>query len=133
MVFKHRLDLNDILNFEIITIIYNLFSKNWISLFHIYFIFLFCFLCHAETSSLTSGTDALLELKPFVEEILEGKHLALPFQGIGTFQGQVGFVKLADGDHVSALLEIAGKTDSVALRKPHVCFCQWLSWRSGVF
>lgn len=53
------------------------------------------------------GTDALLELKPFVEEILEGKHLALPFQGIGTFQGQVGFVKLADGDHVSALLEIA--------------------------
>ncbi|XP_021030010.1 A-kinase anchoring protein 7 isoform X1 [Mus caroli] len=53
------------------------------------------------------GTDALLELKPFVEEILEGKHLALPFQGIDTFQGQVGFVKLADGDHVSALLEIA--------------------------
>ncbi|XP_052025699.1 A-kinase anchoring protein 7 isoform X2 [Apodemus sylvaticus] len=55
----------------------------------------------------STGTDALLELKPFVEEILEGKHLTLPFQGIGTFQGQVGFVKLADGDHVGTLLEIA--------------------------
>lgn len=56
--------------------------------------------------------DALLELKPFVEEILEGKHLTLPFQGIGTFGSQVGFVKLADGEHVSALVEIAGKTGS---------------------
>ncbi|XP_060229550.1 A-kinase anchoring protein 7 isoform X3 [Meriones unguiculatus] len=53
------------------------------------------------------GTDALLELKPFIEEILQGKHLTLPFQGIGTFGSQVGFVKLADGDHVSVLLEIA--------------------------
>ncbi|KAK2498977.1 hypothetical protein MC885_015424, partial [Smutsia gigantea] len=53
------------------------------------------------------GIDALLELKPFVEEILQGKHLTLPFQGIDTFGNQVGFVKLAEGDHVNPLLEIA--------------------------
>lgn len=59
---------------------------------------------------LTSGIDALLELKPFIEELLQGKHLTLPFQGIGTFGNQVGFVKLAEGDHINSLLEIAGKT-----------------------
>ncbi|XP_054414136.2 A-kinase anchoring protein 7 isoform X1 [Pongo abelii] len=53
------------------------------------------------------GIDALLELKPFIEELLQGKHLTLPFQGIGTFGNQVGFVKLAEGDHVNSLLEIA--------------------------
>ncbi|KAM5167432.1 A-kinase anchoring protein 7 isoform 2-T2 [Callospermophilus lateralis] len=53
------------------------------------------------------GIDALLELKPFVEEILQGKHLTLPFQGIDTFGNQVGFVKLAEGDHIIPLLEIA--------------------------
>lgn len=95
--------------------------------------FFFFFYCAAEMSSLTSGTHALLELKPFVEEILEGRRLTLPFHGIDTFQGQVGFVKLADGDHVSALLEIAGKTDGATLSKPREWFCQWLSWRSGAF
>ncbi|XP_058422250.1 A-kinase anchoring protein 7 isoform X2 [Diceros bicornis minor] len=54
-----------------------------------------------------NGIDALLGLKPFVEEILQGKHLTLPFQGVDTFGNQVGFVKLADGDHVSPLLQIA--------------------------
>ncbi|XP_036759682.2 A-kinase anchoring protein 7 isoform X1 [Manis pentadactyla] len=53
------------------------------------------------------GVDALLELKPFIEEILQGKHLTLPFQGIDTFGNQVGFVKLAAGDHINSLLEIA--------------------------
>ncbi|XP_008005227.3 A-kinase anchoring protein 7 isoform X1 [Chlorocebus sabaeus] len=53
------------------------------------------------------GIDALLELKPFIEELLQGKHLTLPFQGIGTFGNQVGFVKLAEGDHINSLLEIA--------------------------
>ncbi|XP_030785038.1 A-kinase anchoring protein 7 isoform X2 [Rhinopithecus roxellana] len=53
------------------------------------------------------GIDALLELKPFIEELLQGKHLTLPFQGIGTFGNQVGFVKLAEGEHVKSLLEIA--------------------------
>ncbi|GAB1294993.1 A-kinase anchor protein 7 isoform gamma [Apodemus speciosus] len=66
-----------------------------------------------------TGTDALLELKPFVEEILEGKHLTLPFQGVDTFHGQVGFVKLADGDHVSALLEIAGDREKNISGKRH--------------
>uniref|UniRef100_A0A2K5JV72 A-kinase anchor protein 7-like phosphoesterase domain-containing protein n=2 Tax=Colobus angolensis palliatus TaxID=336983 RepID=A0A2K5JV72_COLAP len=56
------------------------------------------------------GIDALLESKPFIEELLQGKHLTLPFQGIGTFGNQVGFVKLAEGEHVKSLLEIAGKT-----------------------
>lgn len=62
--------------------------------------------------SLASGIDALLELKPFIEEILQGKHLILPFEGVDTFRNQVGFVKLAEGDHMSPLLEIAGKTSS---------------------
>lgn len=59
--------------------------------------------------SLASGIDALLELKPCIEEILQGKYLTLPFQGIDTFENQVGFVKLAEGDHINPLLEIAGK------------------------
>ncbi|XP_024614844.1 A-kinase anchoring protein 7 isoform X2 [Neophocaena asiaeorientalis asiaeorientalis] len=54
-----------------------------------------------------SGIDALLELKPFVEEILQGKTLTLPFEGVDTFRNQVGFVKLAEGDHINPLLEIA--------------------------
>ncbi|XP_054578261.1 A-kinase anchoring protein 7 isoform X3 [Eptesicus fuscus] len=53
------------------------------------------------------GIDALLELKPFIEEILQGKHLTLPFQGVDTFGNQVGFVKLAEGEHMNPLLEIA--------------------------
>ncbi|XP_015413322.1 PREDICTED: A-kinase anchor protein 7 isoform gamma isoform X3 [Myotis davidii] len=53
------------------------------------------------------GIDALLELKPFIEEILQGKHLILPFEGVDTFRNQVGFVKLAEGDHMNPLLEIA--------------------------
>ncbi|XP_059556318.1 A-kinase anchoring protein 7 isoform X4 [Myotis daubentonii] len=53
------------------------------------------------------GIDALLELKPFIEEILQGKHLILPFEGVDTFGNQVGFVKLAEGDHMNPLLEIA--------------------------
>lgn len=60
-------------------------------------------------SSLPSGIGALLELKPFVEEILQGKELILPFQGVDTFGNQVGFVKLAEGHHINPLLEIAGK------------------------
>lgn len=61
--------------------------------------------------SLASGVDALLELKPFVEEILQGKPLTLPFEGVDTFGNQVGFVKLAEGGHINSLLEIAGKTN----------------------
>uniref|UniRef100_A0A7N5JEC2 A-kinase anchoring protein 7 n=2 Tax=Ailuropoda melanoleuca TaxID=9646 RepID=A0A7N5JEC2_AILME len=53
------------------------------------------------------GIGALLELKPFIEEILQGKPLILPFQGIDTFGNQVGFVKLAEGEHMNSLLEIA--------------------------
>lgn len=79
------------------------------------------------------GIDALLELKPFIEEILQGKNLTLPFQGIGTFGGQVGFVKLAEGDHMHTLLEIeevAKKTFQVKgilagenrSYKPHLTF-----------
>ncbi|XP_036595426.1 A-kinase anchor protein 7-like [Trichosurus vulpecula] len=50
---------------------------------------------------------ALLETKTLIEEILQGRDLNLPFQGIGNFGNQVGFVKLAEGDHVATLLEIA--------------------------
>ena len=66
--------------------------------------------------SLTSGIDALLELKPFIEEILQGKPLTLPFEGVDTFGNQVGFVKLAEGDHINPLLEIAGKANSDILK-----------------
>uniref|UniRef100_A0A8C3VU20 A-kinase anchoring protein 7 n=1 Tax=Catagonus wagneri TaxID=51154 RepID=A0A8C3VU20_9CETA len=55
----------------------------------------------------STGIDALLELKPFIEEILQGKPLTLPFEGVDTFGNQVGFVKLAEGDHINPLLEIA--------------------------
>ncbi|XP_063581055.1 A-kinase anchoring protein 7 isoform X8 [Pongo abelii] len=79
------------------------------------------------------GIDALLELKPFIEELLQGKHLTLPFQGIGTFGNQVGFVKLAEGDHVNSLLEIAGghclnpvMTRAWAQGKQNEC----ISWRA---
>lgn len=65
--------------------------------------------------SLRSGIDALWELKPFVEEILQGKDLTLPFEGVDTFGNQVGFVKLVEGDHVRLLLQIAGKTNTNAL------------------
>ncbi|XP_070413230.1 A-kinase anchoring protein 7 isoform X1 [Equus przewalskii] len=54
-----------------------------------------------------NGIDALWELKPFVEEILQGKDLTLPFEGVDTFGNQVGFVKLVEGDHVRLLLQIA--------------------------
>nr|XP_020842717.1 A-kinase anchor protein 7-like isoform X2 [Phascolarctos cinereus] len=53
------------------------------------------------------GIGALLETKALIEEILQGRDLNLPFQGIGNFGNQVGFVKLAEGDHVATLLEIA--------------------------
>ncbi|XP_072499432.1 A-kinase anchoring protein 7 isoform X2 [Notamacropus eugenii] len=53
------------------------------------------------------GIGALLETKALIEEILQGRDLNLPFQGIGNFGNQVGFVKLAEGDHLATLLEIA--------------------------
>uniref|UniRef100_G3SVQ9 A-kinase anchoring protein 7 n=1 Tax=Loxodonta africana TaxID=9785 RepID=G3SVQ9_LOXAF len=53
------------------------------------------------------GIDALWELKPLIEEILQGKHLTLPFQGVDSFRNEIGFVKLAEGDHMNPLLEIA--------------------------
>ncbi|XP_074046141.1 A-kinase anchoring protein 7 [Macrotis lagotis] len=53
------------------------------------------------------GRNALLETKALIEEILQGRDLNLPFQGIGNFGNQVGFVKLAEGDHVAALIQIA--------------------------
>ncbi|XP_070273793.1 A-kinase anchoring protein 7 isoform X1 [Myotis yumanensis] len=93
------------------------------------------------------GIDALLELKPFIDEILQGKHLILPFEGVDTFRNQVGFVKLAEGDHMNPLLEIAeaakrtfqekgilaGESRSF---KPHLTFMKlsqvpWL-WKVGV-
>lgn len=77
--------------------------------------------------SLTSGIDALLELKPFIEEILQGKPLTLPFEGVDTFGNQVGFVKLAKGDHINPLLEIAGKANSDILKWNLIC------WRSTFF
>ncbi|XP_045150242.1 A-kinase anchor protein 7 [Echinops telfairi] len=53
------------------------------------------------------GIDTLLELKPVIEELLRGKHVILPFQGVDTFGDQVGFVKVAEGGHLDLLLEIA--------------------------
>ncbi|XP_019519054.1 PREDICTED: A-kinase anchor protein 7 isoform X10 [Hipposideros armiger] len=92
------------------------------------------------------GIDALLELKPFIEEILRGKHLILPFQGVDTFGNQVGFVKLAEGDHINPLLEIAEAAKRIFQEKgilagesrsykPHLTFMKlyktpwlWKTW-----
>ncbi|XP_036024811.1 A-kinase anchoring protein 7 isoform X2 [Onychomys torridus] len=93
------------------------------------------------------GTDALLELKPFVEEILQGKNLTLPFQGIDTFRSQVGFVRLADGAHMSKLTEIAETAKRTFQKKgilagesrsfkPHLTFMKLskapMLWKKGV-
>ncbi|XP_037056343.1 A-kinase anchoring protein 7 isoform X2 [Peromyscus leucopus] len=93
------------------------------------------------------GTDALLELKPFVEEILQGRNLTLPFQGIDTFRSQVGFVKLADGDHINTLTEIAETAKRTFQEKgilagesrnfkPHLTFMKLskapMLWKKGV-
>ncbi|XP_019519056.1 PREDICTED: A-kinase anchor protein 7 isoform X11 [Hipposideros armiger] len=94
------------------------------------------------------GIDALLELKPFIEEILRGKHLILPFQGVDTFGNQVGFVKLAEGDHINPLLEIAEAAKRIFQEKgilagesrsykPHLTFMKlyktpWL-WKTALY
>uniref|UniRef100_A0A8D2DGF2 A-kinase anchor protein 18 n=1 Tax=Sciurus vulgaris TaxID=55149 RepID=A0A8D2DGF2_SCIVU len=68
------------------------------------------------------GIDALLELKPLIEEILQGKHLILPFQGIDTFGNQIGFVKLIAETAKKTFQEkgiLAGESRSF---KPHLTF-----------
>ncbi|XP_054833097.1 A-kinase anchoring protein 7 isoform X2 [Eublepharis macularius] len=50
---------------------------------------------------------AFLESKNLIEELLQEKRLDVSFQGIDHFRNQVGFVKLADGDHEATLLKIA--------------------------
>ncbi|XP_075409843.1 uncharacterized protein LOC142452350 [Tenrec ecaudatus] len=93
------------------------------------------------------GIDALLELKPIIEELLRGKHVILPFQGVDTFRDQVGFVKVAEGGHLNLLLEIAEAAERTfqakgilagehRAYKPHLTFmklskARWLQ-RKGV-
>ncbi|XP_014811139.1 PREDICTED: A-kinase anchor protein 7 isoform gamma isoform X2 [Calidris pugnax] len=56
---------------------------------------------------ISTAADALSDSKDFVEDLLKGKTVELSFQGTDHFQNQVGFVKLADNDHKTILLEIA--------------------------
>ncbi|XP_009698992.1 PREDICTED: A-kinase anchor protein 7 isoform gamma-like, partial [Cariama cristata] len=50
---------------------------------------------------------ALSDSKDFVEDLLKGKTVDLSFQGIDHFKNEVGFVKLAENDHTTVLMEIA--------------------------
>ncbi|XP_039386074.1 A-kinase anchoring protein 7 isoform X1 [Mauremys reevesii] len=54
-----------------------------------------------------TAVGALLESKDAVEELLQGKHLDLSFQGIDDFRNEVVFVKFAASDHTAALTEIS--------------------------
>nr|XP_042704101.1 A-kinase anchoring protein 7 isoform X2 [Chrysemys picta bellii] len=54
-----------------------------------------------------TAVRALLESKDAVEELLQGKHLDLSFQGIDDFRNQVVFVKFAASHHTAALTEIS--------------------------
>ncbi|NWU67700.1 AKA7G protein, partial [Pterocles burchelli] len=53
------------------------------------------------------AVGALSDSKNFVEDLLKGKTVDLSFQGIDHFKNQVGFVKLAENDHITLLTEIA--------------------------
>ncbi|XP_063185663.1 A-kinase anchoring protein 7 isoform X2 [Chroicocephalus ridibundus] len=53
------------------------------------------------------AASALSDSKDFVEELLKGKTVELSFQGIDHFKNEVGFVKLAENDHRTILMEIA--------------------------
>ncbi|XP_077669171.1 A-kinase anchoring protein 7 isoform X2 [Eretmochelys imbricata] len=53
------------------------------------------------------AVGALLESKDAVEELLQGKHLDLSFQGIDHFRNEVVFVKFAVSDHTAMLTEIS--------------------------
>ncbi|XP_074804541.1 A-kinase anchoring protein 7 isoform X2 [Natator depressus] len=53
------------------------------------------------------AVGALLESKDAVEELLQGKHLDLSFQGIDHFRNEVVFVKFAVSDHTATLMEIS--------------------------
>ncbi|XP_034621542.1 A-kinase anchoring protein 7 isoform X1 [Trachemys scripta elegans] len=54
-----------------------------------------------------TAVGALLESKDAVEELLQGKHLDLSFQGIDDFRNEVVFVKFAASHHTAALTEIS--------------------------
>ncbi|XP_035755659.1 A-kinase anchoring protein 7 isoform X3 [Egretta garzetta] len=53
------------------------------------------------------AVGALSDSKDFVEDLLKGKNVDLSFKGIDHFKNQVGFVKLAENDHTTVLMEIA--------------------------
>ncbi|KAM6083894.1 A-kinase anchoring protein 7 isoform 2-T3 [Theristicus caerulescens] len=53
------------------------------------------------------AVGALSDSKDFVEDLLKGKTVDLSFQGIDHFKNEVGFVKLAENDHTTILMEIA--------------------------
>ncbi|XP_029766906.1 A-kinase anchoring protein 7 isoform X3 [Terrapene carolina triunguis] len=54
-----------------------------------------------------TAVGALLESKDAVEELLQGKHLDLSFQGIDDFRNEVVFVKFAASHHTAMLTEIS--------------------------
>ncbi|XP_049657451.1 A-kinase anchoring protein 7 isoform X3 [Accipiter gentilis] len=62
-------------------------------------------LSNEEEISIAVG--ALSDSKDFVEDRLKGKTVDLSFQGIDHFKNEVGFVKLAENDHTTILVEIA--------------------------
>ncbi|KAJ8355955.1 hypothetical protein SKAU_G00187490 [Synaphobranchus kaupii] len=54
-----------------------------------------------------TAMSALAQTKEAVRDLLRGRELVLPFSGIGHFRKEVAFVQLAEGEHVSALTDVA--------------------------
>ncbi|XP_074846665.1 A-kinase anchoring protein 7 isoform X2 [Carettochelys insculpta] len=62
---------------------------------------------HLSNEEVGTAVGAFLESKDAVEELLQGKHLDLSFQGIDHFRNEVVFVKFAASDHITTLTEMA--------------------------
>ncbi|XP_075780293.1 A-kinase anchoring protein 7 isoform X3 [Pelodiscus sinensis] len=63
------------------------------------------------------AVGAFLESKAAVEELLQGKHLDLSFQGIDHFKNEVVFVDFASSDHIATLMEIAETMKKIFQKK----------------
>ncbi|MFT7802960.1 A-kinase anchor protein 7 [Arapaima gigas] len=49
---------------------------------------------------------AVAQMKPVLQDLLQGRALVLPFAGIGHFRNEVAFAQLAEGEHEQTLAEI---------------------------
>ncbi|XP_017576261.1 A-kinase anchor protein 7 isoform X3 [Pygocentrus nattereri] len=54
-----------------------------------------------------AAAAALEEMQPTLRALLGGRSLTMPFRGIGHFRQEVAFIKIEEGEHLSALISIA--------------------------